>query len=238
MLWHVSMSMTGRKYGWAMERCEEKVLIACYENIALRIPANTFWKADFEDHFFRHGNGVSESYLNHVSADCRRQNHPTVVIVETAVYEYARSFDKPRKCEMRRTMLQEYKSLNPTGKIRWRMEAEAEMYKLMPPHLTLVEQESRSKSQMVSILSIRERELRAQALAQAMPVPSQPSLANGNTAGLDRATRLLRLTKKPEIIAKIVADMSPDDAFQLTEQFEGPPDVLDALIERSLGVAA
>jgi hypothetical protein len=49
---------TGR-YAWNLEKCEEELLIAAYDEICCFIPPDQTWKANFENHFFDHGDGIS-----------------------------------------------------------------------------------------------------------------------------------------------------------------------------------
>jgi hypothetical protein len=40
------------RYAWNLEKCEEEILIAAFEEICRFIPPDQTWKADFENHFF------------------------------------------------------------------------------------------------------------------------------------------------------------------------------------------
>src|ERR1019366_9614260 len=99
-------------FGWAMERCEEKLLIAGFYEIEHRIPAQLVWKKEFLDHFFNHGNGVTFETLAHINSIRRRLNLDPLEFTETTIYEYARSPDKLHKSEMRRQIQDEFLALD------------------------------------------------------------------------------------------------------------------------------
>ena len=213
------------RFGWATETCEEKVLIACYENIRSRIPENTFWKSDFEDHFYRHGSGVADTYLQRINAECHRLNQPTVDIVETEVYEYGKSYDKAFKVSRRLHWLSEFRELDKAQKLRFRLDAEVEISRLPPARQTLESLMVGRSMLPADHLSARERAMRSQAL--------ETVSATGTAPSIERALRQLQLSTNPDVKAKIVAKQTPDDALKLAELI-AEPDIKDLLISRSL----
>ena len=62
-IWHVNTKYMPGRYAWNLERCEEEVLIATYDEICRFVPPEQRWKADFENHFFDHGNGIAVEFL-------------------------------------------------------------------------------------------------------------------------------------------------------------------------------
>ena len=85
--------MPGR-YAWNLEKCEEEILIAGYEEICRYIPADQRWRAEFENHFFDHGSGIAVDYVDRINAVRRRRGVDEIVIRETDILDYRRSLDK------------------------------------------------------------------------------------------------------------------------------------------------
>lgn len=56
--------ITNGVYAWNMEKCEELLLIASYEEIKPFVTPAMTWAAEFENHFYQHGNGTAVSSLD------------------------------------------------------------------------------------------------------------------------------------------------------------------------------
>ena len=64
---------TPGRFAWNLEKCEEEVLIAAYDEVRRFIPPEQTWKAGFENHFFDHGDGVAVEFLDSINAVRRRR---------------------------------------------------------------------------------------------------------------------------------------------------------------------
>jgi hypothetical protein len=225
-------------YGWAMERCEEGLLIAVFHEIESRIPPDQSWKADFLDHFYEHGNGVTFETISEINANRRRLNLETVEFRETVVYEHARSFDKLRKSELRRQWRDEYFALDTVGRVRWRNTAEDETARLLSPHLTYEQWKARRGVQTLppTVLSPRERAIRDTAIeaATAEPVISAPA-----DASLPASPKLIRRPLPPVVLSsregairdKAVETAAPEPVRSVPA--DAPlPDSLNLIIRR------
>jgi hypothetical protein len=168
-------------FGWAMERCEEKLLIACYNQVQHRVPATEFWKREFNINFFDHDIGVTFDTLAHINAARRRVDLPAVEFVETDIRVYGRSGGRPEdrmhKSETRRQMQTDCLALDTLGRQRWKAETESEIEVLPPPHRIFDEWEQENRSAPSLKLSLREQAAPARAIATAaamrVPTPRQ-----------------------------------------------------------------
>ena len=59
-------------YAWNLEKCEEEIVIAAYEEVRGFIPADQKWKIHFEIKFFDQGNGISYEEVEAINAVRRR----------------------------------------------------------------------------------------------------------------------------------------------------------------------
>src|ERR1700686_287569 len=95
------------RYAWNPEKCEEVVLIAGYEEVARFVRPDETWTAEFEHHFFDHGNGIAVEYLDHINAVRKRRGLAPIMLKETDIYDYARSYDKQLKATHRQRLRDE-----------------------------------------------------------------------------------------------------------------------------------
>jgi hypothetical protein len=220
-----------------MERCEEKLLISAFYEIEPRIPPGQLWKEDFLDHFYQHGNGVKFDTISCINAERRRQNLDPIEFRQTTVYEYARSANRIQKSELRRQMRDEFMALDTADRARWRREAEEQTDSLLPPHITFEELKAQREFRPpLAALTVRERAMRFQATEpQPAAFAPPPPEARAESPTLTRAIRQLKLARRPETIAMIIANLAPDDALDVAEsgQIEDA-DMIDALVARSL----
>src|SRR5947209_7467699 len=82
------------RYAWNLEKCEEVVLVAGYDEICRFIAPEQTWRTEFENHFFDHGNGIAVEFLDQINAVRKRRGLSSILITETDIYDYARSHDK------------------------------------------------------------------------------------------------------------------------------------------------
>ena len=236
-------------FGWAMERCEEKLWIARYNQVQHRVPATELWKREFDINFFDHGFGVTFDTLAHINAARRRVHLTAVEFVETDIGVYGRSGGRPEdrmhKSETGRQMQKDYLALDTLGRQRWKAEAESEIEVLPPPHRTFDEWEQEKRSAQSLKLSLREQAAPARAIATAaaMRVPTPTPVAapaSRAAAEITRAIRQLKLVAgRPETTTKVIAQLSPDMALAVAESGEiEDQELIDALVLRSLELQA
>jgi hypothetical protein len=223
--------MLGR-YAWNLERCEEEVLIAAYDEISRFIPPEQRWKAGFENHFFDHGNGIAVEFLDSINAVRRRRGLEVIVILETDVYDYARSPDKLFKSNQRRRVREELNKASVDVR-QHRLElAKAEADRLPPPHMTYDEFKARRQQQKAeSPLSFEEVTKRV--LAQQAAIVAQSPTKR--TLPPERAARMLSLAS-PNIWGEIIPNLSAEDALEVAERITGA-ELRDALVRHSMGVS-
>jgi hypothetical protein len=220
--------MIGR-YAWNLEKCEEEILIAAYDEICRVIPPSQTWKADFENHFFDHGNGVSVEFLDSINAVRRRRGLGVIVIRETDIYDYGRSTDKLFKSNHRRRVQDELKNASADMRLRRVELATAEAERLRPPHMTYEEYKTqRQQHKAESVLSFEEvtKRVLARQLANTAQTPAKPTLPP------ERVARMLTLAS-PNIWPEIIPKLSPDDALEVAERITDP-ELRDALVKHSL----
>jgi hypothetical protein len=127
------------RHAWNLEKCEEEVLIAGYDEILRFIPADQTWKAEFEYHFFDRGNGLAFEALAAINGIRREHALDTIVIRETDIYDYGHSTDRLLKAHRRRQVWEEFKSASAEVR-RHRLErAKLEAGRLTPPRMTFEE---------------------------------------------------------------------------------------------------
>jgi hypothetical protein len=218
--------------GWAADECEEKWLIAEYAEIRGRIPATT-WKSDFEMHFYELGSGISHYSLKMINTHLRRIGREPVVLVETNIGDYARNPDKVTKAKIRCALRDRYLTLGAADKIRWQESARDAASALDPPHRTFDELSATKRETNGNMgLSETEMEHRTKAL-KATTLAAEEAQTRDRLA---RVLRQLKLAKRPELVAKAIETLNPDEALDLAEQIEDQ-DMRDMLVERSLEAA-
>ena len=217
------------KYAWNMEECEETLLIACYEEIKPYIPPNS-WQADFENHFYTHGNGVAFSFLDYINSARRRRNLPTVDITETDVLDYARNPDKLAKSEFRKRTRAEYNAASLHIRQQIVDGAKARIATLVPPHQTYEEYKARSKKH------VYDAELSRVEVARRVAATQRPEPAKPPSLELSKALVMLNHGSE-DIIRRVIAKLSPDAALEALDHV-ADQSIKDMLILHSLGEAA
>jgi len=223
--------MSGR-YAWNLEKCEEEILIAAYDEICRVIPPSQTWKAEFENHFFDHGNGVAVEFLDSINAVRRRRGLGVILIRETDIYDYGRSKDKLFKSNHRRRVQDELKNASADVRQRRVELAMAEAERLPSPHMTYEDYKTRRQQHNAeSALSFEEVTKRVLAcqMVNAAQTPAKPTLPP------ERVARMLTLAS-PSIWPEILPKLSPDDALEVAERITDP-DLRDALVKHSLGAS-
>lgn len=220
-------------FAWNMERCEEILLIAAYEEIKPFIPAGEDWAASFENHFYQHGNAVAFYFIDDINAARRRKNLAKLDYKETDVLDYGRSPDKMMKSEFRQRSRREWEAWSTDERIRQVHRAVLEIAELRPPHIPFVEYKARQARVDAENAKSREdlRKMRALEMA-AQPAATQ---AAPTLAAQKAATMLRHASAKlwPDIIARL----SGDDALLLVEEIDNS-EVRDALILHALNAPA
>jgi hypothetical protein len=217
-------------HAWNLEKCEEEILIAGYEEICRFIPPDQRWKADFENHFFDHGNGVAVEFLDSINAVRRRRGLDVIVIRETDIYDYGRSPDKLLKSNHRRRVREELKNESVHVRQRRVEHAKAEAEKLPLPHMTYDDYKARRRQQKAeSVLSLEEvtKRLLAQKGTSPPQPPAKPMLP------VERAAKMLTLAS-PNLWGEIIPKLSAEDALEVAERITGG-ELRDALVKHSLG---
>jgi hypothetical protein len=217
-------------YGWALEKSEEDVLIAAYEEIRPYIPPAQIWKVEFESHYYDYGDGVTAEFLDQINATRKRRRLDVITIRETEVYEYARSSDRPFKADRRRRFREEFNSANEKVRQRRIETAKAEMAMLPAPSMTFEEWKSREQRHKSDSFLSRE-EIIKRSNVQREATASLPKIKP--TLPVERAVRMLELGS-PNVWGEIISRLSPDDALAAAEQVSDV-ELRDALIQHSLG---
>ncbi len=227
----------GRKYtfgpkeaiGWGLEECEERLLIAFYEEIVSKIRPGAIWKNDFEGRFFTNGEGVSETNLNFINAERRRLELPEFVVAETAVGEYVRNSDRHWKATARSGLRDAYRTSTDSVKKQWITNATLEIDGLLAPHYTLEELKIR-RGERAPGLTEREQLVRQSALERAATPQVKPTPSE-----TERFARMLALATKPGTINLIIQKLTPHQAMAVAESgCVTNEDVVDSLVVRAL----
>jgi hypothetical protein len=214
-------------YAWNLETCEEEILIAAYGEICQFISDDQTWKAEFENHFFDHGNGLAVGHLDSINAVRRRRVLDIIVIRETDIYDYARSRDKLLKSNQRRRIREELKAASVHVRQHRIEAAMAEEQKLLPPHMTFDEYKAQRPLKKTSTLTYEEVTKRVLAHQAASVVQSRTK-----TLSPDLAAKMLPLAS-PNIWDEIIRKLSFEDALEVAEKITDSQ-LRDALVRHSL----
>jgi hypothetical protein len=224
---------TPGRHAWNLEKCEEEVLIAAYEEICRFIPPEQRWKIEFENHFFDHGNGVAVEFLDSVNAARRRRGLDAIVIRETDVFDYARSPDKLLKSSHRRRVREELRDARMDVRERRVELAKAEAERLPRPHMTYDEYKARRQQHRAeSVLSFEE--ITKRLVAQKAASPTQPPTTKP-TLNLERAAKMLTLASR-SVWSEIIPKLSAEDALDVAERVTDG-ELRDALVMHSLATS-
>jgi hypothetical protein len=222
--WEINSS----QYAWNFEECEELVLIAGYEEIKSSVPPSVTWPIEFENHFYQHGNGVAFRYVDEINAVRRRLVKPRLDYIETDVFEYGRSSIKLMKSEHRRRVRDELATASIEVRLRMVARALEDMKGLPPPHLTFEQYKANNrKFSDESDSSRKEAGRRLQALERSTIRISKPP----PVLSLEQKVMALNFASGPDLRAKIIETMSPDEALGTLALVENA-DLRDALIRR------
>jgi hypothetical protein len=196
-------------YAWNLEKCEEIVLIAGYEEIVTYIPPSATWKVPFENHLFQHGNGISFEYLDKLNSERRRRGLDPINFKETDIYDYGRSTDRLLKSEHRRRVREEIQTASIDLRQKMVEHARAEIERLPPPHQTFEEYKERQNGwKTEQRLSREETAKRAEIAAQKIE----------KAFDVEKAGKMLALTTDAELRATIIEKLSGDNALIIAQQ--------------------
>ena len=218
------------KYAWNFEECEETYFIALYEEIKPYIPPNLPWQAEFEAHYYTHGNGVAFYFIDEINSTRRRRNLPTIDIQETDVLDYGRNTNKLMKSQFRKRTREEYNSASVHIRQRMVDGALLKIATLQPPHQTYEDWKAKNKRHTFD--SDLSRVEVARRVAAATFTPS-PTPQKASTLPLDKALTMLKYASTSELQSHIIAKLTADDALEAAEHV---PDqaIKDMLIQHSL----
>ena len=211
------------RHAWNLEKCEEEVLIAGYDEILRFIPADQTWKAEFEYHFFDRGNGLAFESLAAINGVRRRRGLDEIVIRETMIYDYARSTDRLLRAQQRREVREDLKSASADVRRHRLGQAMVESERLPPPRTTFEEWKERRQDDAGSGLTYQEI---ANRLAVQKSVHALPTLQP------DLAARMLTLAS-PSIWGEIIPKLSAEGALEVAEKI-ADVELRDALVKHSL----
>jgi hypothetical protein len=219
------------RYAWNLEKCEEEILIAGYDEILRFVSADQTWKAEFEYHFFDRGNGLAFESLDAINGVRRRRGLDEIVIRETMIYDYARSTDRPLRAHHRRELREDLKSASADVRHHRLGHAKAESERLPLPRTTFEEWKERQQDDARSGLTYQEiaNRLAVQKSVRAFPPPSRPTLQP------DLAARMLTLAS-PSIWGEIIPKLSAEGALEVAEKI-ADVELRDALVKQSLSAA-
>lgn len=218
----------GKAFGWAMEVCEERLLIASYHQIEDRIRPGERWPLEFREHFYHFGQGVSERFLALLNQESRRCELTLFVVSETTVCDYAMTPDRSWKAKARQDIRDEYLALSADAKNGWIAEARSDMALLPSPAVTFAEYIRRPRPN--ADLSSKERQNRQDALSASQPQAPPVPIPN-----FERAIRVMNLATDENTIGLILRSITPDEALLIAETGRiTNPTILTGLLERSI----
>lgn len=218
-------------YGWAMEKCEEELLIAVNELARQSVTPDQVWHREFEYRFFESGDGVSFDHLAQLNSVLRRLEIEPVEYQETNVYDYGRMRDRHAKSQLRQQLVDEYRDLDMEGRHRWLQRSLDEVERLPPPHRTFDELKAERAGRLFPVQSERERLMREAAVKR--QVTSTEAAKSMNQVTL--TVRRLQVAKAPETVALIINALMPEEALLVAESGQvTDPTVIHLLVERSL----
>jgi hypothetical protein len=218
------------KYAWNLEKCEEEVLIAGYEEIVPYIPPDqTSVKTEFENNFFATGNGVAIFYIDFINTVRKRRGLVPTFIRETQASDYVRSADRGERASNRCQTRQELRDLSEDERRRRVQAAEVEIARQPEPHFTYEEYEAR-RTQLKN-----DTRLSAEEVSRRIAVRETKRADEARTLSPKLAARMLGLASKamyPEIIAKLRAEDALDVAAEIDDS-----ELRDLLVRHSLSIS-
>ena len=223
-------------FAWNLERCEEVVMVADYEEIAKFIEPATRWKPLFEMYFYDAGKAVLQKAIDEINGVRRRRGLPCIEFRETDIGDYARTRDDGAKAEQRRRLRDELSSVSSSARSKIVDTARSEIERLPPPHRTYEEYKTdRQYRNFENAQSLEEAKRRAAVLNGITPAPpTKPAPADLDPS---IAAKMLRLATDPALREIILARLAPAAALAAAEGMEDL-DLRDVLIRRALdGVA-
>jgi hypothetical protein len=227
------------RYAWGPTEPETRLLISAFHDLQPRLSPDLPWVQEFINHFYTLGSGISFDSLAQFNVHLRRLARPAIGFVETDIDDHGRVEDRALRAQLRVKLRDAYLALDTAGRARWAEEALDRIAALPPPHRTFEEWKAGRDAQDTKGLTPAEHTLRLRAVSApvASMAPPAPLQSNGHTlpAALLRAMTQLGLARSPEITAKVIASLSPDDALDLaaSKKIEDPS-IIDALVLRSL----
>jgi hypothetical protein len=224
------------RYAWGPTEPETRLLISAFHDLQPRLSPDLPWVQEFINHFYTLGSGIAFDSLAQLNVHLRRLARPAIEFIETDVDDHGRIEDRALRAQLRCKLRDAYLALDTAGRARWAEEALDRIAALPPPHRTFEEWKAQRDANGAGPgpLTPAEHTLRLRAVSAPVP-PTSPS--NGHTlpAALLRAVTQLGLARSPEITAKVIASLSPDDALDLAASKRiDDPSVIDALVLRSL----
>jgi hypothetical protein len=218
------------RYGWALEPCEEEILIAAYEEIRRFIPPEQTWRHDFEMHFFEKGDGILFTFIDQINVVRKRRGLHTVEFHEADASDYVRSFDKEQKARNRNRIRDELTNVGVDVLQRRVEHAKAQSERLPPPRMTFNEfKAGQLQPKPGPELSFKEMSNRARAFK--MATLEEPPAKQ--TLSPDRATRMLKLASE-NMWREIISKLSAEDALEVAEKITEDAELRDALVKHSL----
>jgi hypothetical protein len=220
------------RYAWALEQCEEELLIVAYDEICRFIPADQTWKHSFENHFFDFGDPVTAVSVDLINVVRKRRGLAPIVLRETNVSDYGRSRDKSSKSNRRHKVREELKDETPSERCHRLERAKAEEQRLAPPHSTYEEYKvSRGQNETRSKLSAAE--IRKRLLAEQAAKAAESTMKSTLPPG--QAAKMLAIASQ-NLRGEIIKKLSRDDALEVAEKIEDA-ELRDALVKHSLEAA-
>jgi len=214
-------------YAWHLEQCEEVAFTDFYLKVAPFIPPTETWKVELENHFYYHGNGLAQVYIDRLNAIARKHSIERFDLQETDISDYGRTNNKLYRAETRsriRTEIQEATTDERTTRVT---RAKAEMQALPPPHFTF-EQFKARRDQYSSASKLSREEVSKRLVAsQVAMVPPKPK-----TLPQSSAIKMLKHAS-PAMWPVVIGKLSPDDALDILDEIQDQ-EVRDKLIEHSL----
>src|SRR5260221_2898566 len=185
------------RIAYSLERCEEVVLLDAYLQVARRIPPDqSYFRSQFEKHYFEIGNGVAQSFVDQLNSHLRRCRIPEVIIRETEISDYGRNPDRSMKADRRQQLRTALETMPKKQRTAIVAHALTEMDELPAPHRTVAEYEVERK---------RRQQVAPTRVIMVPQPPQRPALK------AEEMLRLLGATDDEELRNQVISRMPTSD---------------------------
>lgn len=218
---------------WGTNLCEEMFIIASFENIKRYIRPGSAWKSEYEDRFYTKGQAISQTTINFINLELKRQSMKEINLVETDIGEYARENDTSKRAKFRCDMADKYEAMTLRDRNEWYNQAIEAMKAQTPPHYTQAEHAfaypEKTTLPVITPPTSIATQIAAQVKPQATAKPTPQDMAGS------KVLKLLKLAKKADTIALLVERLTPDEAMTACESGDFDDEIMNTLILKAVG---